>query len=432
MLLAEGFQAPADLCLDRAGKNILVPDTKAGTVTAIPVGVPGAPVDETPLALETDVAFPDLEWTDWQLTSPAGQPRPVRPLILTHAGDGSNRNFVTLQQGMIHVFPNDQKATKTKVFLDIQSKVRYADNMNEEGLLGLTFHPDYKRNGEFFVFYTDRNARLTNVLSRFRVSKDDPDRADPASEEMLLRIQKPDWNHDGGTIVFGPDGYLYFTCGDGGGANDPQGNGQNLNTLLGKVHRIDVNRKEDGKNYAIPKDNPFIGRTNVRPEIWSYGHRNIWRMAFDRVTGRLWAGEVGQNIYEEINLVERGKNYGWNVRESFHPFGSKGIGPQPDMVEPIWEYDHEVGKSITGGGVYRGKQFPELVGAYLYADYVSGKIWALRYDDEKKRVVANRPIHDRKLPIMSFGEDERGEVYLMTYAASGQGIYRIVRGTEQK
>jgi len=150
-------------------------------------------------------------------------------------------------------------------------------------------------------------------------------------------------------------------------------------------------------------------------------------MAFDRGTGRLWAADVGQNLYEEINRIEPGKNYGWNLREGLHPFGAKGVGPRPDLVEPIWEYHHDVGKSITGGAVYRGRQFPELVGSYLYADYVAGKIWALRYDEAQKRVVANRPIRDRKQAIMSFGEDQHGELYLMTYSASGQGIYRIVR-----
>src|SRR5262249_1585776 len=155
---------------------------------------------------------------------------------------------------------------------------------------------------------------------------------------------------------------------------------------------------------AIPKDNPFVGQQDVRPEIWAYGVRNLWRMAFDKKTGKLWAGDVGQNLYEEIDIIEKGGNYGWNVRESLHPFGGKGTGPRPDLVDPIWEYHHAVGKSITGGGVYRGKQFPELDGMYLYADYVSGKIWALKYDEKEKRVTANRPIKDQAKPIMSWGE----------------------------
>jgi glucose/arabinose dehydrogenase len=424
VLMAKGFESAADTALDATGK-VLVPDMKAGTITALPVNIPGWEVDTKPLPLATEVAFPKLRWTGWKGIDDSGKQNPLRPLLLTHAGDGSDRVFVGIQQGTIHVFPNDQAATETKVFLDITSQVRYSDAENEEGMLGLAFHPKYKTNGEFFVFYTDRNAKLTNVVSRFRVSKSDPDKADPASEEVLLRFNKPFWNHDGGTICFGPDGYLYITHGDGGAANDPYGNGQNLKTLLGKVLRIDVDRKEGDKNYAVPKDNPFVGRDGASPEVWAYGLRNIWRMAFDRQTGSLWAGEVGQNLYEEINLITKGGNYGWNPRESLHPFGAKGVGPRNDMLEPIWEYHHDVGKSITGGAVYRGKRVPELQGHYIYGDYVTAKIWALRYDNDKKRVTANRTIADRGLPILSFGEDQEGDVYLMTYSATGQGIYRF-------
>ena len=389
--------------------------------------MPGAPVDETPLPIETTVAFPDVQWANWTAEDARGRPNQFRPLILTHAGDGSHRTFVASQQGVVYVFPNDPKAAKSKVFLDISAKVRYDDKANEEGFLGLAFHPDYKRTGEFFAFWTDKKSFHTNVLSRFRVSKDDPDRADPASEEELLRIDHKFFNHDGGTVIFGPDGYLYLVLGDGGSGNDPDRNGQNLNVLLAKILRLDVNHKEGDKPYAVPKDNPFVGRADARPEIFAYGLRNVWRMAFDRKTGKLWAGDVGQNLYEEINIIEKGGNYGWNVRESLHPFGAQGSDIRKGLIDPIWEYHHDVGKSITGGFVYRGKQFPELDGLYLYADYVSGKIWALRYDEAKKRVVANHPLRDRKLPIMSFGEDENGEAYLLTYSNSGQGIYRLAR-----
>jgi glucose/arabinose dehydrogenase len=429
VLVAKGFESAADITVDPTGK-ILVPDMKAGTLTALASTIPGWEVDETPLPLATEVAFPKVRWTGWKPIDDNGRQTPLRPLLLTHAADGSGRVFVGIQQGTIHVFPGERaaagEAVDTKVFLDITQQVRYSDQENEEGLLGLAFHPKHKTNGEFFVFYTDRRARLTNVVSRFRVSKDDPDRADPASEEVLLRFPKPFWNHDGGTLCFGPDGYLYVTHGDGGAANDPYENGQNLKTLLGKVLRIDVDRKQGGQNYAIPADNPFADRRGAAPEIWAYGLRNIWRMAFDRQTGHLWAGEVGQNLYEEINVITKGGNYGWNIRESLHPFGAKGVGPRDDLIDPIWEYHHDVGKSITGGLVYRGRAVPELQGHYLYGDYVTTKIWALRYDDEKKRVVANRPIRDRGLPILSFGEDEAGEAYLMTHALTGQGIYRFV------
>lgn len=425
VLLAEGFESAADLCLDPTNKRILVPDMKAGTITALPAQVPGAEVDETPLPLETEVAFPDLKWTGWKPVTDAGKPYPLRPILLTHAGDGSNRVFVPTQQGVIHVFPNDQKAKETKIFLDMSAKVRYKDEENEEGFLGMAFHPKYKENGEFFVFYTDKKATLQNVVSRFRVSKDDPNKADPVFEEEILRVSHAFWNHDGGTICFGPDGYLYIALGDGGSANDPHENGQNLKTLLGKILRIDVDHKDAGKKYAIPQDNPFVGKANARAEIWAYGLRNVWRMSFDRKTGKFWAADVGQNLYEEINLITGGGNYGWNLRESFHPFGIKGVGPRKDMIDPIWEYHHDIGKSITGGHVYRGTRFPSLEGHYLYADYVTYKIWALKYDEEKGRVVANRPIQDRGLPIMSLGEDEKGEVYLMTFTSTGQGIFRF-------
>jgi glucose/arabinose dehydrogenase len=432
--LAARVDSPADLCLDPTRKFLVVADRSAGALYAVRATVPGAAVDERPLALQPALAFPDLKWTGWKAMTDKGTLQPHRPILLTHGGDGSNRVFVPTQQGVIHVFPNDQKAKSTKVFLDIRQKVRYNDNENEEGFLGLTFHPNYKKNGQFFVFYTLKLPpnQHVNVLCRYKVSNDDPDRADPNSEEELLRIDRPFWNHDGGTICFGPDGYLYFCTGDGGAANDPYNNAQNLKSLLGKVLRIDVNRKENGKNYAIPKDNPFVNNKDARPETWAYGLRNIWRMSFDRKTGVLWAGDVGQNLYEEIDVITRGGNYGWKKREGLHPFGNGGIGPRPDLIEPIWEYHHDIGKSIIGGHVYRGKWLPELDGYYLYGDYVTGRIWALRYDEKQKRVVANRPIPDRSVPIMSFGEDEQGEVYFMTYSPTGQGIYRFVPAEPKK
>jgi glucose/arabinose dehydrogenase len=255
--------------------------------------------------------------------------------------------------------------------------------------------------------------------------------ADPASEEVIFKIKRPFWNHDGGTICFGPDGYLYIALGDGGAADDPQKNGQNLKSLLAKVLRIDVDRKDEGKGYAVPGDNPFFETKDAAPETWAYGLRNIWRMSFDKKTGKLWAGEVGQNLYEEINIIEKGGNYGWSLRESLHPFSKAGVDVNNKMIEPIWEYHHNLGKSITGGHVYRGKNLPELDGHYLYGDYVTTKIWALKYDESKKRVTANRPIRDTNVPILSFGEDEAGEVYLLTTTISGRGILQIVRDAKK-
>jgi glucose/arabinose dehydrogenase len=427
ILLSEGFEQAADSCIDASGKHLLVPDMKAGTLIPLSTTIPGWEVDDKPLALKIEPAFPKLQWAGWKPETESGQVNALRPILLSLAGDGSKRCFVPLQQGAIHVFTNDESTTGTKVFLDISKKVRYLDKQNEEGLLGMAFHPKYKQNGQFFVFYTDVKAKMANVVSRFTVSKDDPNVADPASEVEIIRFEKPFWNHDGGTILFGPDGYLYITHGDGGAGNDPHENGQNTKSILGKVLRLDVDHKENGRNYAIPKDNPFVSKSEFAPEIWAYGLRNIWRMAFDRKTGALWAGEVGQNLYEEIDILKAGGNYGWNLRESLHPFGAKGVDVHADLIDPIWEYHHDVGKSITGGLVYRGAKLSELDGAFLYADYVSLRVWALWYDAAKGRVVANREIPNFKTAIPSFGEDEYGEAYILTHEAKAEVIYRITR-----
>ncbi len=374
------------------------------TVSILSAAGRAAEIDESPLAIRATQAFIDLEFR--------------RPIVMTYAGDGSDRLFVAEQEGVIRVFKNDQDATESSPFLDIESKVVYKDNENEEGLLGFAFHPKYKENGHLFVYYTTTDAPHTSVVSRFTVSADNPQHVDPKTEVEILRIPQPFWNHNGGTIAFGPDGYLYIALGDGGAGNDPMGNGQNLKTWLGSILRIDVDHKSDGKNYSIPKDNPFVKTPGARPEIYAYGVRNIWRLSFDRKTGLCWAADVGQNIWEEIDIIVKGGNYGWNLREAKHKFGPNGVGPRKDLIDPIWEYHHDIGKSITGGQVYRGKQFPELEGSYLYADYVSGRIWALKYDADKKVVTANRSISWPEgvdpLPVMSFGEDEQGEAYMLT------------------
>ena len=390
---------------------------------ATPIAV-RAEVDVRPLNVRVVPAFPEIEWPEWLTGLDTGKPRDPRPLLLTGAGDGTNRIFVGSEYGTIHVWPNDPAAKEMQTFLDIRDRVQYSDKQNEEGFLGLAFHPKYKENGEFYVYYTAKPTKAnphTSVISRFKVSKDDPNRADPQSEEVLLTIDQPYWNHNGGTIVFGPDGYLYIGLGDGGFRDDPHGNGQSLKTLLGKILRIDVDHKDAGLKYAVPKDNPFAGQGDkARGEIWAYGIRNVWRIAFDRKTGELWAGDVGQDTWEEIDIIVRGGNYGWNLREGKHKFGPKGSEPRPDLIEPIWEYNHSIGKSITGGNVYRGKQVPELQGKYLYADYVTGQVWALTYDPAKKEVTANQTIQEKGLPILSFGEDDQGETYFMT---QNGGIY---------
>jgi CubicO group peptidase (beta-lactamase class C family) len=375
-------------------------------VAAVTDPSPSLKVAETASDLEVEKVFTNF--------------RIHRPILLTHAGDGTNRLFVPSQLGTIYAFPNDPSVEEPSVFLDIASRVVYQDKENEKGLLGMAFHPKYRENGEFFVYYTptDTAKPHTIAVSRFRVSKDDPSKADPDSEERLLEVEHPFWTHKGGTIVFGPDGYLYIAIGDGGLANDPYKNGQNLNTLLGKILRIDVDHKDEGRAYAIPKDNPFAGQAGKRGEIWSYGMRNPWRIAFDRQTGTLWCGDVGQDLWEEIDLIVKGGNYGWNLREGVHKFGARGADPNPEFIEPIWEYHHEVGKSITGGHIYRGKKLPELAGCYLFADYVAGKVWALKYDEAKRTVDSLQTISGNIMPIISFGEDEQGETYYTTDTGS--------------
>ncbi len=384
------------------------------------------PVDGK-LNVGMEPAFPDIKWANWDAVDEKGKVQPLRPIVLTSPNDGTNRFVVATQQGVIHIFPNDPKVKESKILLDITSKVRYADQENEEGFLGLAFHPDYKTKGEFFVYYTSRSKPHLCKVSRFKVSKDNADKADP-EEEVLMEFDHPYWNHKGGTLAFGPDGYLYIVLGDGGAANDPHDNGQNLNTHLGKLLRIDINSKADGKNYAVPKDNPFVGKENAKPEIFAYGLRNVWRFAFDRKTGALFAADVGQNLFEEVNIITKGGNYGWNFRESYHAFGKKSPPEGATFIDPIWEYDHQVGKSITGGVVYRGKAIPELAGKYLHADYVSGKVWALDYDQAANKVKGNYSIPSPMLPTITFGEDDAGEAYFSIVSGDGKGIFRLVPG----
>jgi len=374
-----------------------------------------AELDTRRLDVKIVSAFPNLVWPDSLTGADQGLNEEVLPIVITGARDGSNRMFVATQHGTIHVMPKDKQGKSVKPFLDMSKRVIYNPKENEEGFLGLAFHPKYKENGEFFVYYTEKRAghdQHASVLSRFRVSKSNPNRADPDSEEVLLRVSQPYWNHNGGTIEFGPEGYLYVSFGDGGASGDPHGNGQNLQTLLGTMLRIDVDRKKEGLAYGIPADNPFANEEKLaRREIWAYGLRNVWRFSFDRATGVCWAADVGQDLWEEINLIERGGNYGWNLREGSHPFGPGGVGPQERLIDPIFNYHHEVGKSIIGGCVYRGKQALQLQGAYLYADYVTGQIWALEYDFSEKRVTSNRLLREKGTPVITFGEDDQREVY---------------------
>ena len=420
-----GTAARGHICLQDHGNEVAFRNIRIREVDAR--GVPPQPVDGT-LSVALKTVFDQVEWTGWKALDAQDKPNPLRPIIVTHAGDGSGRLFVATQQGVIHSLPKDGVGP-TRVFADLTSKVRYLDKENEEGFLGMAFHPRFKENGEFFTYYTPNRQPRASVVSRFRVDPAQTTPADPALEEVLMEVSQPFWNHNGGTLAFGPDGKLYLALGDGGAADDPFEAGQRLDTLLGKILRVDVDKKDAGKNYAIPGDNPFVGRDGARGEIWALGLRNPWRMAFDRKTGALFAADVGQNLWEEINVVKKGGNYGWNLREGFKPFGSsKRKPPVEPLIAPIWEYDHQVGKSITGGFVYRGKAIPELVGKYLYADFVSGKVWALGYDQESGKVTGNHAIKSPMLPVITFGEDEAGEAYLTIVSAEGKGIYQLVPG----
>lgn len=371
----------------------------------------GDPV--VPLPTATDVpppsvaAFPEPAAFAWQPVATGY----TSPILLTHAGDGSGRLFVVEQPGVIKIIGQDAP------FLDIHSRV--GDQGNEQGLLGLAFHPAYEENGSFYVNYTDNNG--DTVIARYQVSAADPNRAEPDSEIVLLRIPQPYSNHNGGHLAFGPDGLLYIATGDGGSAGDPLGNAQNPFTLLGKILRISV----DGAPYIIPPDNPFLSGGGLG-EIWLYGLRNPWRFSFDRLTGDLYIADVGQNAWEEINVWEAGApggaNFGWDYFEGTHAFEGS---PPPglSLVGPVWEYSHAGGHcSVTGGYVYRGQALPEWAGVYLYGDYCSGFVWGLLQDQGGGW--QNRPLFQTELLITSFGEDEAGEVYLV---AREGGIYQLVR-----
>jgi len=334
----------------------------------------------------------------------------TRPVYLTHAGDGSGRLFVVEQSGIIKIIRNGQ--TLATPFLDIRDRV---ESGGEKGLLSVAFHPKYRENGRFFVNYTARkNGVLKSVIAEYRVSSN-PDIAD-RTERVILEIEQPFANHNGGLNKFGPDGFLYIGLGDGGAAGDPFNNAQNLETFLGKILRIDIEKEP----YAIPQDNPFVGNANAQGEIWAYGLRNPWRFSFDRCTGRLFAGDVGQNRLEEIDLIEKGKNYGWRIMEGSQCYDPPTLCNTQGLELPIAEYDHSLGCSVTGGYVYRGTQYPSLVGHYLFGDYCSGRIWSLVQEPSGKWTM--RQLIDSPFSISSFGEDEQGELYVVHY---GGAIYRI-------
>ncbi len=340
--------------------------------------------------IELPDAFPNLSFN--------------HPLYLTNSNDGANRIFVVEQAGIIKVFPNSQNTSTSKVFLDISDSVSSGGEM---GLLGLAFHPNYQSNGYFYVNYTADNPRRT-IVARFKVTSN-PDSADKNSKYEILTFSQPYSNHNGGWISFRPsDGYLYIGTGDGGSGGDPQDNAQNITVLLGKILRIDV---DSGIPYSIPPSNPFYDSTNtsIKKEIYAWGMRNPWRCSFDPVTDWFWCGDVGQSGWEEINLIENGKNYGWRCYEGNHAYNQTNCN-YPEYIFPIWEYGHSPECSITGGYVYRESSIPELYGKYIYGDYCSSKIWALEYDG------INPPINQYIITapgyLNSFGVDEQMGLYL--------------------
>lgn len=334
-----------------------------------------------------------------------------QPVEFVTPNDGTKRTFVLAQKGVIYVFPNQSDTKNSSTFLNITKQVVSG---GERGLLGLAFHPKFKQNGYFYVNYTRGNP-LETAISRFQVSKNNPNQADQGSERVLLTYRQPYSNHNGGKIAFGPDGYLYISAGDGGSGGDPQNNGQNLATLLGKIIRIDVDKQEGNLPYAIPNDNPFKRNgKGFREEIYAYGLRNVWKFSFDASTGQLWAGDVGQNTREEVSIIERGGNYGWRITEGKDCFKAKNCD-QASLKKPVWEYLHASGdgQSITGGFVYRGRQFPALTGKYIYGDYLSGKVWTLAIKEDG--TVFNELLLDYDGLISAFGEDQDGEVYVCSY-----------------
>jgi glucose/arabinose dehydrogenase len=361
------------------------------TATAGPIYLPAVTKNATPTPTSAPVA---AAWT--QVATGLADNDGI-----VSAGDGSGRLFVVMRAGSIRVIQNGQVAAAP--FLDIHAKVN--SSSSERGLIGLTFHPNYKSNGYFYVNYIDLSGNT--VIARFKVSAD-ANHADPASETDLLHVQQPYANHNGGSLAFGPDGFLYIGLGDGGGQGDPNGNAQNVNSLLGKILRIDV---DHGSPYAIPAGNPFAAGGG-RPEIWVYGLRNPWKFSFDAGSGDLFIGDVGQDLYEEIDYLAAGSpggnNFGWNYREGLHPY--KGT-PPANLVftDPVFEYDHGQGCAVIGGPVYRGSALAGWQGTYLFGDYCSGKIWGLRNVGGKWQ---GSLLFTTAYSITAFGADEQGEIYL--------------------
>ena len=358
-----------------------------------------ATLPPTAVMIESAQQFPDPTAYEWKPLVEGLD----RPVDLQSAQDGTGRLFIIEKYGAIRIFKDGQLSPQP--FLNIDDRVN--DDSNEMGLLGLAFHPNFEQNGYFYVNYTGDGGNTR--ISRFTANGDV---ADPNSEQVLMVIDQPFPNHNGGAVAFGPDGYLYLGLGDGGAAGDPFKNGQNTETLLGKLLRIDVN---NGDPYSIPVDNPFGN------EVWAYGLRNPWRISFDRATGDLWIGDVGQNQYEEIDYLPAGSpggaNFGWSVMEGLHGYDGEA---QPGLLLPVVEYSHDIGCSVTGGYVYRGSM-PEWNGVYLYGDYCSGSVSGLILVDGQWQ---SRVLFEAVATITSFGQDEAGELY---FTSDNGSIYILAK-----
>lgn len=421
---SQGSLPPATAPVSRPPAATATPDLPP----TAQIATPAATATPTAGALMAEATPTKARATPPPATPPPPPPFPPRialqPLLtlpdpityLTHAGDGSGRLFVVEKQGRVRIIAGE--ALLPTPFLDISGLVLARGS--EQGLLSIAFAPDYPSSGQFYVNYTARAGDGATVIARYRVSAD-PNQADPATAEVLLQFDQPAPNHNGGQLQFGPDGFLYIGTGDGGSADDPWDNAENLAVWLGKMLRIDVSRPG---GYAIPADNPFLARAGALPELWAYGLRNPWRFSFDRLTGDLYIADVGQNRFEEVNFQPAhstgGEHYGWDTTEGLSCFEPRAGCNTAGISLPFFAYGHDQGCSVTGGYVYRGARYPDLAGVYLFGDFCSSRIWGAR---AQAGVWQSAALLDSGVNIASFGEDEAGELYVLDLNGS---IYRLL------